>query len=359
VPTFSKSSGASRTRDDLRARVAVMRRLFFASLILTIIAAARPHALLVEALRSIGGLPPHIAGQFHEAVGFQQGPDGTYYVFDRRAHAVFAVNQARTAARTLVDIGQEEGRLIQPRGFDLNDDGRIAVADAPRNRHRIQVFDAAGVRTAGFYVPGQPAARVVLDNLLLNGTGSLHFAENRLLLSHPESGALVNLYTPAGYPTQTFGQLRSTGFEADRELHLAHNAGLPLADPTGGFYFVFITGRPMFRKYSADGTLLFERHVEGAEIDAFLEAQPTKWPRRRVEDREAPVVPPVIRTATVSPRGELWISMAVPYTYVYDRQGDKIRTVQFYGAGLMSPTSLAFSRTGTLLATPGCYEFPG
>jgi hypothetical protein len=339
--------------------VMTTRRAFVPlTLAIAVFAAARGQALPVETLRAIGGLPPHIAGGFNEAVGFEQGPDGTYYVFDRRAHAVFAVNAARTAVRTLVDIGQEEGRVIQPRGFDVAADGRIVVADAPRNRHRIQVFDAAGARQAGFYLPGQPAAQIVVDNLMLNGTGAVHFAGSRLLLSHPESGVLVTAYTPAGYPTMTFGRLRPTGFESDRELHLAHNAGLPLADPTGGFYFVFLTGRPLFRKYAADGNLVFERHIEGAEIDAFVDAQPTVWPRRRLDDREVPFVAPVIRAAAVSPRGELWISMAVPYTYVYDRQGDKIRTVQFYGAGLMGPTSLAFSQTGTILATPGCYEFP-
>lgn len=329
------------------------------TLAMAVLAAGRGYALRVETLRSIGGLPAHIAGSFTEAVSFQQGPDGTYYVFDRRAHTVVAVNEARTTARTLVDIGQEDGRLLQPKGFDVSSDGRIVVADAPRNRQRIQVFDAAGVRQAGFYLQGQPAAQVVVDNLMLNGTGSVHFAGPRLLLSHPESGVLVTAYTPAGYPTMTFGRLRPTGFESDRELHLAHNAGVPVVDPTGGFYFVFITGRPIFRKYDANGMLLFERHVEGVEIDALLDAQPTSWPRRRVDDREVPFVAPVIRAAAVSPRGELWISMAVPYTYVYDRQGDKARTVQFYGAGLVSPTSLAFSRAGTVLVTPGCYEFPG
>ena len=335
-----------------------MRALVSITLVLMMLAVAPGEALRVEILRSISGLPPHIAGAFHEPVGFQQGPDGTYYVFDRRAHAVFAIDAARSAIRTLVTIGQEEGRLIQPRGFDVGPDGRIAVADAPRNRHRIQVFDPAGVRQAGFYLQGQPAAQVVVDNLLLNGTGSVHFAGSRLLLSHPESGVLVTGYTPAGYPTMTFGQLRPTGFESDRELHLAHNAGLPLADPTGGFYFVFLTGRPIFRKYADDGTLLFERHIEGTEIDTLLDAQPTRWPRRRIEDREVPFVAPVIRAAAVSPTGELWISLAVPYTYVYDQQGDKIRTVQFYGAGLIGPTSLSFGRSGTVLVTPGCYEFP-
>ena len=335
------------------------RALTALTLAIAAAAVAHPYALRVEMLRSIGGLPPHIAGGFTEAVGFQQGPDGTYYVFDRRAHAVFAVNEARTAVRTLVDIGQEEGRLIQPKGFDVAADGRIVVADAPRNRHRVQVFGAAGVRQAGFYLPGQPAAQVVVDNLMLNGTGAVHWAGRQLLLSHPESGALVTAYSPAGYSTSTFGRLRSTGFESDRELHLAHNAGLPLADPTGGFYFVFLTGRPIFRKYDANGVLVLERHIEGVEIDTLLDAQPTVWPRRRVDEREVPFVASVIRAAAVSPKGELWISMAVPYTYVYDREGDKIRTVQFYGAGLIGPTSLAFSRGGTVLVTPGCYEFQG
>jgi hypothetical protein len=334
-----------------------MRAVAALTLVIAALAVAPGKALRVEMLRSIGGLPPHIAGGFQEAVAFRQGPDGTYYVFDRRAHAVYAVNAARTAVRTLVDIGQEEGRVIQPKGFDLASDGRIVVADAPRGRQRIQVFDPAGTRVSGFYLQGQPAARIVVDNLMLNGTGSVQFAGDRLLLSHPESGSLVTAYTAAGYPTAAFGRLRSTGFESDRELHLAHNAGLPLADPTGGFYFVFMTGRPTFRKYTADGTLLFERHIEGTEIDALLDAQPTVWPRRRIEDREVPFVAPVIRAAAVSPRGELWISLGVPFTYVYDSQGDKTRTVQFFGAGPISPSSLAFGKNDTLLVTPGCYEF--
>ena len=37
-----------------------------------------------------------------------------------------------------------------------------------------------------------------------------------------------------------------------------------------------MTGRPLFRKYAADGTLAFERHIEGVELDALLDAQPTR-----------------------------------------------------------------------------------
>ena len=48
---------------------------------------------------------------------------------------------------------------------------------------------------------------------------------------------------------------------------------------------------------------------------------------------------------------------ANPPVYVYDTSGDKARTLQFNGAGIITPTSLAFGRDGRLLVTPGCYEF--
>jgi hypothetical protein len=191
----------------------------------------------------------------------------------------------------------------------------------------------------------------------LNGVASLQFTGTSLLISEPESGWLFMEYALTGGALRGVGQLRSTGFEQDRALHVTMNAGLPLADPAGGFYYVFLTGRPMFRKYDARGALIYERHIEGLELDDFVSALPNKWPTRRVEDREIPFVAPTIRAAAVDAQSRLWISLTVPYTYVYDPQGDKIRTVQFSAAGIMSPTSLSFSGSGRLLVTPGCYEF--
>jgi hypothetical protein len=135
------------------------------------------------------------------------------------------------------------------------------------------------------------------------------------------------------------------------------NEGLPLVDPTGGFYFVFLAGQPVFRKYDVKGTLVFERHVEGRELDDYVSALPSRWPSRRVGDREVPYVAPTVRTAAVSRQGELWIGLTVPYTYVYDAHGDKSRTVQFTATGVFSPTSMSFTRSGHLLVTPGCYEY--
>ena len=321
-------------------------------------ATAGSRKLDVETLRSTGGLPPHIVGLFEEPLAFQQMPAGPYYVFDRRAHTVYTVDSDRSSARKLVEIGQEAGRIIQPSGFDVAPDGNsFVVADAPRAQERIQYFGPAGLRTGGFFLPGRPTPGVTIGNLVLNGVASLQHTGSTLLISHPESGALFTEYSSNGWPLRSFGRLRATGHESDRDLHHTLNAGLPLPDPTGGYFYVFMAGLPMFRKYDANGALMFERHIEGVELDAWIETLPSVWPTRRIQDREVPFVRPTVRAAAVDGSGRLWISLVVPYTYVYDGQGDKVRAVQFSGAGLMSPTSLFFTRDGRLLVTPGCYEF--
>ena len=334
-----------------------MRRTSWIIPALLILASSPDAALRVDVLRSTGGLPPHIVGTYEDAINFQQDASGTYFVFDRRGHTVHAVDPHKTTTRKVLEIGQEDGRVIQPTGFDMTPDGQFVVADVPRAQQRVQTFDRAGKLLTGFFLPGTPAARVIFGTLMLNGAGSVQHTGETLLVSHPESGALFTEYSTRGFAQRSIGRLRPSGFEDDRDLHVAMNAGLPLVDPTGGFYYVFITGRPIFRKYSAAGGLVFERHIEGRELDALLDAQPTRWPRRRVQDREVPLVTPVVRAARVSPSGELWVSLGVPHTYVYSADGDKIRTVQFSAAGIISPTSLFFTRGGRLLVTPGCYEF--
>ena len=310
-----------------------------------------------DVLRSVGGLPPHIVGLFQEPASFQQAGNGLYYVFDRRGHAIWTVDPDRTTARKAVDIGGEPGRILEPYGFDVAPDGTFVVADVPRVQERVQTFDLTGLWKTGFFLPGRPVARIAIGNAVLGGIGAIRHTGRSLLVSYPESGALFTEYSLTGAALRSIGRLRSTGYEQESDLHVAMNAGLPLPDPTGGYYFVFISGRPMFRKYDAAGTLLFERHIEGREIDDLVANQPARWPRRMVADHEMPFVSPVVRAAAVDAGGQLWISMTVPFTYVYDRAGDKVRTVQFSAAGLINPISLSFTPKGRLLVTPGCYEF--
>ena len=309
----------------------------------------------IETLKAVNSLAPHIVGLFRDPIGFKQTANGEYYVFDRRGHTVYAVDEAGAKATKLVQIGAEDGRLIEPSAFDVAFNGSFAVADAPNGRERVQIFDAGGIRTGGFLLPGRGASRVVLGTLALSGVATLTFNGKLILMSHPETGWLFTEYMLTGVPIRSIGQLRNTGHEPDRDLHLALNAGIPIADPNGGFFFVFMAGQPMFRKYDASGGLVFERVIQGREVDPLVAAIPDRWPRRA--QTELPLVAPAIRTAAVDQAGRLWVSFVQPVTYVYDGTGEKIRTVQFRGAGLVAPSSLWFNKDGRLLVTPGCYEF--
>ena len=326
-------------------------------LLLPSLATGPSAAARIDVLRSVGGLPPHLVGTFDEPTNFQQAWTGLYYVFDRRGHAVWTVDPARTMARKALAIGGEAGRILEPLGFDVAPDGTFVVADVPRSHERVQTFDATGAWKTGFFLQPRPTARVTIGNVVLSGIGSIAHTGHSLLVSAPEAGVLFTEYSLTGTAIRSIGGLRTTGYEREPDLHVAMNAGFPLVDPTGGYYFVFMTGRPLFRKYDASGTLLFERHVEGREIDDLIANQPTQWPRRVVDDHEIPFVSPVIRAAAVDAKGQLWMAMAPSFTYVYDRDGDKVRTVQFSAAGIINPTSLSFTQRGRLLVTPGCYEF--
>ena len=92
------------------------------------------------------------------------------------------------------------------------------------------------------------------------------------------------------------------------------------------------------------------------EIDDQVRTLPTVWRARNPGDDRQPIAIPLVRTAAVDRLGRLWISLVVPFTYVYER-GDKVRTVQFEGAGTIAATSLFFAAGDRLLVTPGCYEF--
>jgi hypothetical protein len=314
-------------------------------------------ALNPDIIRSIGAIPPDVAGSFREPAGFQQAASGQYFVFDRRGHTVHGIDAQQTSAWDVVHIGSEPGRIIDPTAFAVAPDGTFVVADAPDNRERVQIFTPAGFRIGGFMLRGRLRPRVILNSLVVGGIGSLQYTGTSILMSQPDTGALISEYTLAGGVNRLIGTLRHTGHEDDDDLHFALNTGLPLVDPTGGFFFVFQTGEPLFRKYDQRGELVFERRMQGREIDDFVAKLPTTWPRRRYADGELPFVTPTIRTAAVDRTGRLWVSFVLPYTYVFDADGDKIRTVQFSGAGIMSPESLFFTARGRILVTPGLYQF--
>jgi sugar lactone lactonase YvrE len=311
----------------------------------------------VETLRSAGGIPPFLAGEFEDASGFALRPDGSALVFDRRRHRVYAIDAARTAVTPIVEIGFEVGRVLRPTSFHVAGNGDFIVADAPGRQPRVSVFESSGRVLNTFTVAASESPRVTVDNLVLDGIAAARYTGTTVLLNQPERGVLVAEYSVTGAVQRQFGLLRRTGFETDPDVHLAFNAALPIPAPDGGVYVVFLAGPPAFRKYSAGGALEFERAIQGREIDSLIMRMPTQWPRRRVDDVSHPLVLPSVRAAAVDGAGRLWVAMPTSHVYVFDSDGEKVRTLQLVGAGALTPTSMWFAQDGRLLVTPGLYEF--
>ena len=123
----------------------------------------------VETLSALGGIAPDVVGQFREPTGFTRVDAGHFLVFDRRGHAVYSVDSSGGSSSKIVQIGGEDGRVIDPSAFSAAPDGRFAVADAPNGRERVQVFDAAGRRVSGFILPGKITTCVVLGSITFGG----------------------------------------------------------------------------------------------------------------------------------------------------------------------------------------------
>ena len=310
----------------------------------------------VEIIKSVGGLPAHIAGRFEEIAACQRAPSGDYYVFDRRAHTVFAVSAALPKPKEIVGVGVEPGRVLRPSAFDMAPDRRFVIADAPYGQPRVQIFLDSGARVGGFELRLSSAPNVTLDGVVVSGVGSVEFTGASLFVSQPETGALITEYSVDGRAIRSFGELRSTGHEADRDVHLALNTGRIVRNPEGGVYFVFLSGAPLYRKYDEAGRMVFERHIQGPELDDYVRSRPNVWPKRTSAD-VIPLVVPVVRAAAADDAGNLWIALSVPVTYVYDSSGERRRVVRFVATGPHAPASLDFAPDGTLLTTPGCYVF--
>jgi len=311
-----------------------------------------------EIVSSIDALPAHLASGFGDAVAFTQAASGQYLVFDRRAQAIYAIDRSRTEATRIVQVGAEPGRIIRPTAFASEPGGAFVVADQPGGGARIQRFADRGYLLNGFTLAPQAGSPIAVDGFASGGIESLQFTGESIFLSQPQTGSLITEYQWNGQVRRAFGALRQTGHEANRSLHLSLNSGMPLVDPTGGFYFVFRTGVPILQKYDTSGTLAFERHIEGRELDEALKNQPSAWPKQQAADgREWPAVPSFVRTAAVDPGGRLWVALTPGIVYVYSPDGDKVRTLRLRGAGLLAPVSLCFASPSRLLVAPGCYIF--
>jgi len=310
----------------------------------------------IEVLSPTNALPAHLATQLREPAGYMVLANGDAIIYDRGAQSIYKVDAAKGTMRKIVDVGTSGGELFNPIVFTPGPAGMFATVDLPFGRERVQLFVDTGKIFGGFGFPSTTVKTTTMIDLGIGRVDALQFTGQTILASLPASGSLFTEFDRDGHALRQIGTLRPTGVESRAGLHAALNRGIALADPKGGFYFVFETGLPMFRKYDAAGTLIYERHIEGAELDRVVQGLPTVWPPD-LPNGAFPFVPKTIETAAVDPAGRLWISLKDPFTYVYDTAGDKIRTVQFTATGPLTATSFFFASATRLLVTPGCYEF--
>jgi hypothetical protein len=309
----------------------------------------------IDVLEPVFALPAHVINRLEQPASFVVTSTGEYLVLDRRAHTVYRLDGQGRVMTPILGIGQEPGRLLRPMAIALSDDDILAVLDAPGAYHRLQYFTSDGTLIGLFYLTILGPPGVVVDNQVISGSGAMAFDGRTFWFHAPAYGALMTQVDTAGGVLQQVGHLRETGHDAGDDLHTALNAGVPVVDPTGGVYFVFQTGRPMLRKYGATGQLLFERHIEGPELDPVIARLPNRW--TTPDDGSRPWLAPVIRTAAVDRNGRLWVVLQTGHVYVYDAAGEKIRTLMFGGPSRERTSSLFFTRDGRVLTGPGGYEF--
>lgn len=308
-----------------------------------------------EVLQPVFALPAHVVNRFELPVSFVVTSTGDYLVLDRRAHTVFRMDAAGRNVTPILGIGQEAGRVLRPTAIALSDDDILAVLDEPGAYQRLQYFTPRGLLIGSFYLTILGTPGVVVNDQVISGAGAMAFDGTTFWFTAPERGTLLFQINAAGTVLRQVGHLRDTGHESNRALHAALNAGMPVVDPTGGIFFVFQTGRPVVRKYSTSGTLLFERHIEGPELDPIIQRLPTRWVTP--DDGSRPLPAPVVRTAAADRQGRLWVVLQTGHVYVYDPTGEKVRTVTFGGATPTLTSSLYFTKNGRLLTGPGGYEF--
>ena len=312
---------------------------------------------VVETLTPISALPVGIATSFRDPIAFVETSSRDVLVLDRREASLFAIDAAPARARRIVGPGPGPGGLTSPSALAVNPGDLIGLADVVQDVNRVQYFSPRGSRIGGFYLPDRPRAHVAYSGLAINEINALVFRQDRFLVNLPSRGRLVTELSLNGETLRQFGEPRPTGQASNADLDALLNIGVPVMAPDGGFYFVFQTGVPMFRKYDASGAVVFERHIEGPELDAAIQRLPTVWRLGGPDAGRLPIIEPLIRTAAVDRAGRLWIALAAPFTYIYDPRGEKIRTVQLRAAGPIVPRSLFFTDDDRVLVTPGCYEF--
>ena len=296
----------------------------------------------VETLRSVGGLPAHIAGRFNDlSICRQTERRDVPRLRSPLAHRVQRrlPTQPTAPTRDRARSAPSPDACCSRTPSTPRPDGTFVVADAPENRTRMQVF----VSPAGRGWRGSRCPRLASR---CSSTASRSPASGRSSPLGP-----LRLLQPARkrLADRRARTRRRVGPRLRRAARNRSRAGSCAASraqqrprrpqPRRGL-LLRVRRRADRRSGSTTtrGALVFERHIEGVELDAYMRDRPTRVasPQDR-SDGEFPIVRPVVRAAAADRERQRCGSRSTcrsptSTTVAATRQ----RIVQFRGAGLLS-----------------------
>jgi len=174
------------------------------------------------------------------------GPDANYYVLDAGNNRIVVMSPDWKFVRQISAAGQEPGALFDPQDFALDRQGNIFVIDGKK---RLQGFTPTGKHL------GTITYRAECLALAVNGRGEY-------LLSQPELGALVTVYSPSGEVRRSFGQLKNGEGRYRSVANRAH-----LAVTRADEVYVSLDHQGILQKYDAAGRLLWETAIPGDQVE--------------------------------------------------------------------------------------------
>ena len=181
--------------------------------------------------------------------------------------------------------------------------GTFVVADAPRQQERIQIFSSTGVADRRLHA-ARTAEAARHDRELGGERHRLAPVHRPVDPDEPAGNGRAHHRVPAVGRRQP--DVRPPAADrATKTIRICTSRSTPACRSSirpAASTSCSRPATPVFRKYDRAGRLLFERHIEGREIDDFVAAQPTAWKTNRdrraaARQRRSSARPPSIRAA--------------------------------------------------------------
>lgn len=283
----------------------------------------------------------HVSLSAYDVATYQ----GKYFLTDIAGNRLLVVKNNMEVEREFGRIGSAPGRLFHPGYLDIGGDGTVFVEDG--GNERIVKFDQKGHYAGEFRMNAFQGMAVD--------------TQNQLYVGQPEEGNLITVYSSTGTKLRSFGQLKKYSEiygEANRDKDVAYKTALNrvrlATDKDGNLYVSFMIV-PLIQKYSPDGTLVFERRLEGLELDQLMEAiQKRRFIATKVDGVDVRIIAldPVIDPAN----GNIMVPLVDGSIYVADRDGNKLSLLRpawtSRGDGTFYPFIAGLGANGEFMVTP-------